>query len=113
VTDTSVPAREISATAARTRSAISSAAGPGIGEQDRELLPAVAPGEVPHPQHRSRSTAPTFGQDLVPHRMPPLVVDLLEMVEVEEQQPERRRRRRGLREQALIASVTALLLAAR
>ena len=71
---------------------------PGVGEQDRELLPAVAAGEVPGPQHAPQHRA-DVGQDLVPHRMPALVVDLLEVVEVDEQQPERRRRRRGLREQ--------------
>jgi hypothetical protein len=73
---------------------------PGVGEQDRELLPAVAAGEVPGPQHAAQHRA-DVGQDLVPHRMAPRVIDLLEVVEVDEQQPQRRRRRRGLGEQAL------------
>ena len=60
----------------------------GIREKNRELLPAVAPGEVPRPQHAPQYRT-DVGQDLVPHGMPALVVDLLEMVEVQEQQPER------------------------
>ena len=73
---------------------------PGVGEQDRELLPAVAPGEVPGPQRAPQHRA-DVGENLVPHRMTPLVIDALEVVEVDQQQPQRRRRCGGLGEQAL------------
>ena len=72
----------------------------GVGQQDRELLPAVAPGEVPGPQHAAQRGADAR-QDLVPRGMPVLVVDLLEVVEVEQEQRERRPRHRGLRERPL------------
>ena len=101
VTDTSLPGREISAIAARIRSAISSARGDlGVGQQDRELLPAVAAGEVPAPQRAAEHRA-DVRQDLITHRVPALVIDLLEVVQVDQEQRDRRLGGRGLGERPL------------
>jgi hypothetical protein len=72
----------------------------GVGQQDRELLPALAAGEVLVPQHGAQRRADA-GQDLVAHRVPMLVVDLLEVVEVDHEQRERRLGRCGLGERPL------------
>jgi RimJ/RimL family protein N-acetyltransferase len=72
----------------------------GVGEKDRELLSAIAAGEVLAPQ-RGPQHRPDARQDLIPYGMSPLVVDLLKVVEVEQQQRKRRPRRRGLREHPL------------
>jgi hypothetical protein len=72
----------------------------GLGQQDRELLAAVAPGEVLSPHHAAQRGADAR-QHLVTRRMPVLVVDLLEVVEVEQQQRERHPRHRGLSERPL------------
>jgi RimJ/RimL family protein N-acetyltransferase len=54
----------------------------GVGEKDRELLSAIAAGEVLAPQ-RGTQHRPDARQDLIPYGMSPLVVDLLKVVEVE------------------------------
>ena len=72
----------------------------GVRQQDRELLAAVAAGEVPGPQHAAQRRA-DVREHLVPHRVPALVVDLLEVVQVEQEQGERRLGGRGLRERPL------------
>ena len=101
VTDTSVPGREISAIAARIRSAISSAAAISVsGSRTANSSPPLRPAKSPAPQHAAQRRADA-GQDLVAHRVPALVVDLLEVVEVEQEQRERRLGRRGLGERPL------------
>ena len=74
--------------------------GLGVGQQDGELFPALAAGEVLVAQHGAQRRADA-GQDLVAHRVPVLVVDLLEVVEVDHEQRERRLGRGGLRERPL------------
>src|SRR5450755_182193 len=48
----------------------------GVREEDRELLTAIAPGKVLDAQHAPQHRA-DIGEDLVPHGMTPLVVNLL------------------------------------
>jgi len=74
----------------------------GVGQHDRELLPAVAAREVPAPQRAAEHRA-DVRQDLIAHRVPALVVDLLEVVQVGQEQRERRLGGGGLGERPLQA----------
>ena len=101
VTDTSLPGREISAIAARIRSAISSAAAISVsGSRTANSSPPLRPAKSLAPQRAAQHRA-DVRQDLVAHRVPALVVDLLEVVQVDQEQRERRLGRRGLGERPL------------
>ena len=105
-----MPGREISAIAARTRSAISSAASISVsGSRTANSSPPLRPAKS-LARSTPRSVAPTFAQHLVPHRVPALVVDLLEVVEVEQEQGERRLVVAACANVRFSASVTARLL---